>query len=277
LFITSPGAAQKSATARKPSSRTPNKLAGLKVTGTTQYTNKEILAATGLQIGQPAAEGDFKEAVQRLGDSGFFTDLEYTYTSSDAGVKLELKLTDTDPSKLVPVLFENFVWFTDNELSTALELRVPLFKRLMPLTGNLPDRVSEALQAMLTEKHVPGHVAYLREGTDETGGPLIGIAYRVEEVSIRIHGIEFPGATPEHEALLATAARHLIGGTYERTALVVATKFDLLPVYQQRGYLKAAFGTPDARVLPPTTSATDDQTPSDIEVVAIVPVKPGQQ
>jgi outer membrane protein assembly factor BamA len=275
LSLTTPVAAQKSPIARK-SSVSASKLIGLKVTGTTRYNNKEILAATGLQIGQFVAEGDFKEAVQRLGDSGFFTDLEYTYSSSDAGVKLELKLTDTDPSKLVPAHFENFVWFTDNELSTALEQRVPLFKRSMPLTGNLPDRVSETLQAMLSEKRVPGHVAYLREG-DETGGPLIGIAYRVEEVNIRIHAIEFPGATPEHAALLATAARRDIGGVYERTALVAVAKFNLMPVYQQRGYLKAEFGAPDAHVLPPPAAGADQHSPADIEVDAIVPVKPGQQ
>ena len=278
-------ASQKTSTVRKSSPLVSNNLVGLKVTGTTRYSNKEILAATGLQIGQPAAEGDFKEAVQRLGDSGFFTDLEYTYSASDAGVKLELKLADTDPAKLVPAHFENFVWFTDEELGIALELRVPLFKRLMPLTGNLSDRVSEALQAMLVEKHIPGHVSYLREGSDENGGPLTGIAYRVDEVNIRIHAIEFPGATPEHSALLATAARRLIGGTYERAALAAVAKFDLLPVYQQRGYLKAAFGNPDARVLPPSPSSTtgdqggtdsDKQNAADFDVDAIVPVMPGK-
>ena len=39
---------------------TANKLVALKVTGTTRYTDKEILAASGLQLGQNAADGDFK-------------------------------------------------------------------------------------------------------------------------------------------------------------------------------------------------------------------------
>lgn len=277
LSFTTPAAAQTFPATRKPSAAAlgANKLIGLKVTGTKRYNSKEILAATGLQIGQPAAEGDFKEAVKRLGDSGFFTDLEYTYTSSDAGVKLELKLADTDLGKLVPTLFENFVWFTDSELSSALELRVPLFKRLMPMTGNLPDRVSEALQAVLSEKRLPGHVEFL-PSESAAGGVLSSITYRVEEVNIQIHAIEFTGATPEHAALLATAARHLIGGAYERSALAALAKFDLLPVYLQRGYLKATFGTPDARVLPPTASTADNQSAPDIEVDAIVPVQPGK-
>ncbi|HKM48718.1 MAG TPA: POTRA domain-containing protein [Terriglobales bacterium] len=252
------------------------KLIALKVTGTARYTDKEILASSGLQIGQNAADGDFKEAVRRLGDSGLFSDVAYSYTSSGTTVKLELQLTDTDKSKLVPARFENFVWFTDDELRTAVQRRVPLFKQVVPLVGNLPDEVSEALQAMLTEKQFPGRVNYLREG-DESGGPVSAIVYRAEEVSIRISGFEFPGATPEQAALLTTAARHAMGAEYGRSSLVAVAKFDLFPVFLQRGYLKATFGASEARVLPHPPPAEDAQVAvGDVQVIAIVPVTPGK-
>ena len=74
-LLLSAAAAQKQSAGGKPSSVTANKLIALKVTGTTRYTDKEILAASGLQIGQNAADGDFKEAVQRLGDSGLFSNV----------------------------------------------------------------------------------------------------------------------------------------------------------------------------------------------------------
>ena len=109
-----------------------DKLVALKVTGTTRYTDREILAASGLQMGQNAAEGDFKEAVKKLGASGVFSEVVYSFISSDAGVKLELQLADTDKSKLVPAQFANFVWFTDDEVRSALQSRVPLFKQLLP-------------------------------------------------------------------------------------------------------------------------------------------------
>src|SRR5216684_2870567 len=196
-LLLAPAAAQKPPARGKSSAVAANKLTALKVTGTTRYNDKEILAASGLQIGQDAADGDFREAAQRLGDSGLFNDVVYSYSSSGAGVRLEMQLADAEQSKLVPAHFENFIWFTDDELRTALQSRVPLFKQLLPVAGNLPDRVSEALQAMLTEKQFPGRVNYLRESQDESGGPLSAIAYRVEEVSIRIRSVEFPGASPE--------------------------------------------------------------------------------
>ena len=275
LFL-SAATAQKQSTSGKLSPVAAYKLVALKVTGTARYTDKEILAASGLQIGQNAADGDFKEAVQRLGDSGVFSQVAYSYSSSSAGTKLELQLADTDKNKLVPAHFENFVWFTDDELRTALQSRVPLFKQLLPIAGNLPDRVSEALQAILAEKHLPGRVDFLREGRDQNGGPLIAIAYRVEEVSIRISGFEFPGASPEQTALLTTAARRAIGGNYSRPGLAVVAKLDLLPVYLQRGYLRAEFGPSDARVLPHPPAADDAQGLADVQVDAIVPVTPGK-
>src|SRR6266404_328776 len=275
-LLLSAAAAQRQPTRGKVSGVTANKLTALKVTGTARYTDKEILAASGLQIGQNAADGDFKEAAQRLGDSGLFGDVVYSYSSSGVGVRLEMQLADTDESKLVPAHFENFVWFTDAELRTALQRRVPLFKQLLPVAGSLPDRVSEALQAMLTEKQFPGRVNYLRESKDESGGPLSAIAYRVEEVSIRIRSVEFPGASPEQAALLTTAAHRLAGAEYGRATLAAVAKFDLLPVYLQRGYLKAAFGPSDARVVPQPSPPSDAQGPAELQVDAIVPVIPGK-
>ncbi len=161
--------------------------------GSTRYTDKEILAASGLHIGQDAAEGDFQEAAHRLGESGVFSNVVYSFSYSDAGVKLDLRLTDVDKSKLVPASFENFVWFTDAELLADIEQRVPLFKQLLPASGTLPDEVNQALQALLSEKRYAGRVDFQREAK-QGSGDLIRIVYRVEEISIHIRNVQFPGA-----------------------------------------------------------------------------------
>jgi outer membrane protein assembly factor BamA len=221
-------------------------------------------------MGQNVAEGDFKEAAQRLGESGMFSDVAYSYSFSSAGTKLELQLADIDSSRLVPPHFENFVWFTDDELRSAIQKNVPLFKDLLPLGGNLPDHVQEALQSLLSERQLPGRVDFMRQtnGPDE---PVTAIGYRVEEVSIRIHSLEFPGSSHEHSALLTTAAQALVGAEYGRSNISAAAKFDLMPVYLKRGYLKATFAPSNARVLP----RTSDESPTEVQVDAIVPTSPG--
>jgi outer membrane protein assembly factor BamA len=267
FLLLSGAAAQKQPTRGKISVVDANKLIALKVTGTARYNDKEILAASGLRIGQNAADGDFKEAAQRLGDSGLFSDVSYSYSSSGGGTKLELQLADVDKDKLVPANFENFAWFTDAELSEELKRRVPLFKQEVPLAGALPDKIEEALQALLDEKQIPARVDYLRESPQE-GGKLIGVSYSVESLEIRIRNVEFPGAAPDLLPGLQAASRRLTGAPYVRTSLAKVAEVDFLPVCLKAGYLKASFAKADAHVV--------SQANGEVEVDAIVPVTPGK-
>jgi hypothetical protein len=299
-LVLSRAAAQKRASDAKASPSNAYKLIAVKISGSTRYTDKEILGASGLRLGQDAADGDFKEAAERLGQSGLFSSVTYSFSFSGAGVKVEFHFADNDKLKFLPAHFENFVWFTDAELRAALEERVPLLKdSLLPDSGRLADRVNDALQALLTEKHLPGRVAFLRQSTQQ-GGELTGIEYRVEEVSIHIRDVQFPGASPEQTIFLTRAAHQLTDADYFRSKLAAVAQFDLLPLYLQRGYLKAAFGPSEAHVVggsegnasdtktdPTATDTksndshtaaaqTDDASSNDIEVDVNLPVIPGK-
>src|SRR5262249_48299703 len=127
LLACSAAPAQKTAPkAAKGNPASANALVAVKVAGTERYTAQESTPAPGLQLGQIVGEEDLKRAVQRLGESGLFTDVGYSYSYSPAGTKVEFQLADTPEANLVPVRFENFVWFTDAELLTELRRRVPL-------------------------------------------------------------------------------------------------------------------------------------------------------
>jgi outer membrane protein insertion porin family len=260
-------AAQKSAGSAKASPIAAYRLIGLKVTGTQRFTEKEILPASGLALGQNVAEADFKEAARRLGDTGLFTDVAYSFSFSPSGTKLEFQLTDVEESKLVPAHFENFVWFTDAQLFTVIQRRAPLFRREIPFEGVLPDHVEEALQAILDDNKIPARVDYLRESPQE-GGKIIGVAYRAEAIEIRIRDVEFPGATPDQLSALQAAARKLAGAPYVRSALAKVAEINFLPICLQRGYLKASFADSQARVV--------TESSGEVEVDAILPLTPGK-
>src|SRR5579862_1588819 len=89
-------------------------LIAIKVTGNKRYSEADIAAASGLQLGTPVSEDDFKKAARRLGDTGAFTDVAFSYSYSPAGTKLEFKVSEIN--KFVPVRFEDFVWFSDADL-----------------------------------------------------------------------------------------------------------------------------------------------------------------
>jgi outer membrane protein assembly factor BamA len=137
----------------------------------------------------------------------------------------------------------------------------------VPLAGTLPDKIEEALQALLDEKQIPARVDYLRESPQE-GGKLIGVSYSVESLEIRIRNVEFSGAAPDLLPGLQAASRRLTGAPYVRTSLAKVAEVDFLPVCLKAGYLKASFAQADAHVV--------SQANGEVEVDAIVPVTPGK-
>ena len=89
-----------------------------------------MISASGLRLGQFAGEEEFKQAAQKLGETGLFSQLNYSYKYSTDGCDLELQVAEND--HLVPIIFDNFVWFSDDELMRMLHDRVPLFDGRVP-------------------------------------------------------------------------------------------------------------------------------------------------
>ncbi len=228
------------------------KLIAVKVTGNQRYTPEEITALAGLKLGQTVGDADFKLAVQHLGDTGAFTDVAYSYQYSDQGTRLTLQVTEND--KLVAARFDNIVWYSDKELLEKLHERVPLFDGQLPVAGNLPDQVSDALQALMIEHNVQGRVDYLRSAPEN--GPIDAIVYSIKGTEIRIRNMDFSGTAPTELGPLQAAAEPLEGADYSRTVLRVQEDKVFLPIYLERGYLKTSFGDAQAKVVEATSAPT---------------------
>ena len=271
LALCAPGLAQEkpldqmSASARK--------LVAITVTGSKRFAEADVAAATGLQLGTTVVEEDFKRAARNLGATGAFTNIEYTYSYSSAGTKLEFHVTDFD--RFVPARFEDFVWFSDADLRKRIKEHVPIFDGQLPLNGRMADEVSDVLQAMLVENAIPGHVDYLRAGKQD--GPIEAIVYHVSDVLIRIRRFEFSGASEADVPALETAANRLPDREYSRARLDLLVQRQLLPVYYARGYLKAAFGEPQPKMVKEPGVESDEGARNQSIVDVVFPVIPGRQ
>jgi len=216
------------------------KLLAIKVTGTKRYSENDVIAASGLQLGATVVEDDFKKAARHLADTGAFTDIAYTYSYSSQGAKLQLQVTDS--SDFVPARFEDFIWFPDAEMRRRIKEHVPLFDGQLPTTGNLAGEVSDVLQAMLVEGGIPGHVDTVRVGKED--GPIEAISYRVSDVLIRVRKVEFTGVAAAEMPAVEAAAKAFSGSAYSRGRLDKFVQTELLPIFRARGFLKASFGPP---------------------------------
>ncbi len=221
------------------------KLLSVHVKGLQRLPEDKVVAASGLQLGRITTEQDFQQAVQKLAETGLFTDVAYKYQYTTAGCDLELQVSENE--KLVPILFDNFVWFSDDQLLSTLHTRVPLFEGKLPLNGGLPDQISDALNAILAERKIAGHAEGIQAGS--MNGPIDEYTYTVKFHPVIVRNTDFPGAGQPEIPPLQAAAKPISGQEYLRSAMRPHEKLDLLPVYLSRGYLKAQFSDSQAKIV----------------------------
>jgi outer membrane protein assembly factor BamA len=250
-----------------------SKLIEIKVAGSKRFTQQEIAAASGLQIGTTVDDEVFRKASRQLGESGAFDDVSYSFTFSSAGTKLIFQVKDTE--KFVPAHFADFVWFSDAEILKKLHERIPLFNGELPTFGRLPDQVSDVLQALLVENGGPGQVQYLR--SNDANGKLAAFDYTVANIVIRIHQVNFRGAGAGELEPLQAGAEKLAGQDYYPTLLHNFVEKTVLPVYHERGYLKAECSPEPPKVVKPASTDNSDDKSAITWVDVTIGITPGAQ
>jgi outer membrane protein assembly factor BamA len=260
IFLFIPAPAQKSS---KPALS--YKLLSIHIKGASQLNDDELIAASGLKLGQYAGESDFQQATKKLGDTGLFTNLAYSYHYSSAGCDVEFQIAEN--TELVPILFDNLVWFSDADLIAQLHSRLPLFKGRLPRGGDLADQVSDSLNSILAEHKIAGKADYLRASSG-VNGPISSYIYKITLHPIVIRNLSFPGADAAEVLALQAAGKLLGGHEYLRSDTRPHEQLDFLPVYLSRGYLKAAFADAQAQIV--------DDGPRTVVDVSF-PITPGKQ
>jgi outer membrane protein assembly factor BamA len=229
--------------------------------GSKRFPETDIIKSTGLKLGSRVTADELQQAAARLGQSGVFSQVSYRFDGESATFSL------MDAEQLAPSTFENFVWFPDADLVQRVHDSVPLFNGSVPLSGNLADQVSAALDSILKQKGIQGHTASMMAG--KLAGQLQAVQYRIDGVSVKIAEIRFPGADPSRVPLLMEAIKKPAGEDFQETFFAGAVKLNGSPVYGKLGFLRAQFGVPKAVIL-----KDDVAQPS---VAVEVPVQEGDQ
>jgi len=214
-------------------------LAELKVTGSTRFDQKRLVAAVGLKIGEAVTEQQMREAADRLASSGMFDDVTYQYVQRPAGTAVEFKVSDT--AKLLPMVLDNFVWLPRAQLVEELKSRESLFSGEIPNQGQMFEQLAAHMEKILKAQNVAGTVKALPLAP-ETGGTLLGFIFTVEGVKLPIQSMEIAGTSAEMQPVLQKIiAGSLLGSDYAESRVQAFQRLDLLPQYRMRGFLKAEF------------------------------------
>ncbi len=257
---------------RKPASNSQQKavLVGVHARGSQRYPKSDIAAATGLKVGTTVTPQDFNTAANELVASGAFEEVKYRYEPARTGYVVTFEVSDTD--QFLPVSYDNFVWFSDQQLNDAVHQRFPLFKGEVSTTSGMLEKVTDVLQALLADRGVAGTVRFVQEGTFGRGkfeGKINGGVFTIEGLDVTIREVNFPGASDSDLPDLRKKAEQLLKMPYQRSIAAAFAENNLRPFYSKRGYLKAAFGAPEMKLV-----KEDVQAP---EVSLSIPVQPGAQ
>jgi len=221
------------------------RLLSAKVIGSTRYGESEIVRGTGLKLAETITLEGLKEAADRLAATGVFSDVNYRYQTQGTALTAEFIVKDT--GQFLPCTFENFVWFSPEELLNGLRARVPLFDGQVPPGGQMQENVSSGLAAMLEGRGI--HAQVQAAPLQAAGGPIQAMQFKVIGVAIPVRRIEFTGVQRVDPALLQEAGRPLMDRGFEASFFKDFTEEAVGRVYRQRGYLRAQFGDPLPQLL----------------------------
>ena len=220
----------------------------IEVQGLERLSAAEVIATSELKTGTPLSVAELDAAGQRLVDSGLFTNVAYRTTSKGSQVTVIFEVKESNASSS-PVVFDNFVWFTNDELFAAIKRAVPSFNGTVPDAGTAADVIQQTLQDLLKERHLGGAVEH---APSQTGSKLEHL-FHVTGVPIPICKLHFPGAKNVSEEKLVMSSRQLTNADYSRQSAIAFSEFILKPIYREAGQLRAQFAEP----LPKLADTTD--------------------
>ncbi len=210
--------------------------------GLVRLTPSEVIAASGLKVGSSFSVEAVDAAAQLLADSGLFSKVRYSTRTTRTLVTIVFNVEEAKGTQS-PVSFDNFVWFTNDELVAAIRREVPTFNGSAPDAGTMTDTIKNALQHLMSEKKIEGTVEY---SLWEAGGKREHL-FSVTGVPIAICQLHFAGAKNVPEEKLVKSSKELTNADYSQKSALAFGTYVLYPIYREVGQWKARFGLPVAK------------------------------
>ena len=213
----------------------PQKIFKIDAEGLQTLTTEKVIAISGLKIGDAFSEAATDAAAERLVSSGLFKKVGYRTRYQGADVTITFQLEELK-GKSSPVVFDNFIWFSDEELTEAITREVPTFNGSAPDAGDTTEAIKKVLQNLLAERKLAGQVEYNLTENEHL--------FRVEGVPMKLCTLHFPGAQNVSEQRLIQETRSSMDPEYSRQSAKTFPKYGLYPIYRELGHLRASFGAP---------------------------------
>ena len=218
----------------------------MKFAGLNRFNEKQASKATGLQTGDSVTQAQLAAAVDKLAKSGAFENVSFRYSTNGNSLNVEFQVVEI--SRLLPCVFDNFVWFSDAELDKELRNSVSFYAGGIPESGATSEEVRVALRDMVRANGITGEVTVI-PSIAGLGQPVSAFVYSVAGVAMPIRRVRFAGNAAITASSLEAASSQIIGRDYSVNFVSQFAGAGLVPLYRKQGYLRARFEKPDGAPL----------------------------
>jgi outer membrane protein insertion porin family len=239
------------------------RLASVTVNGSNRYKSADIAKASGLQTGKTITREDLQLAADRLARLGVFANVQYKFSSGPGGLAVIYEVTD---APTVPVTFDNFPKFSDEELSAAIKNAVGLFDGTAPENGTILATMTNAIEEVIATRGLHAQVAH-SVVTSPSGGHVQ--QFRIDGDVLRVAEVEFSDSLAKTDRTIQQSLSQLIGKPYSRSSIELFEFEHVRPIYLTRAFLRVKFPPPVARFEGDPTKPLPDK------ALIVAPIDPG--
>jgi outer membrane protein assembly factor BamA len=225
-------------TAAKKPEATQWPIQNLSVEGNKNFTSQQILAATGLKVGQVAGKAEFDAARDRLVATGCFETVGYKFAPSkdSSGYAASFQVAEVSP--LYPVQFEGLP-AKPAEIAAYLQSKDPMFAPKLPPTAELLTHYTRLVQDFLDSRNQSEKVLgkLMPIGVND-----FAIVFRSARALPTIAQVKFTGNQALPTTLLQNKlAEVAFGFPYTEAGFRTLLDNAIRPLYDARGRVRVTF------------------------------------
>jgi outer membrane protein assembly factor BamA len=239
-------------------------IAEIHATGSNHYADEQVAAACGLKPGDAVTLEQLQAAADRLAQLGVFSKVNYRFATRGDKIVLEFQLAD---APTVPVTFDNFPWFTDEELSAAIRQDLPFFDGTAPQDGALLDTVAAAISKLIQSRGISGGVQHALLAQPSSND--MTVQFRLDGPALTIASLDYGDTLAQASTELAQRKTDVLNKPFSRFAIELFEFEHIRPLYLSTGNLRVNFAEPVVRF------AGDPNHPPSSKVSVQIPIDPG--
>lgn len=216
-------------------------LSGVHLVGTDQLNGEDVIHALGLHMGKPISSESLVHACDRLRNLKLFASLKCTTAVYGHHIWLTVSVKVVG----MPVVFDNFVWTTKQELTARLRRDIPLFMPELPERSGLTGDIIRVLQQVVDERGIRGRVGYDAHFWTNRG---MNVFY-IEGISVPVTSFQIVGENAPSQEQVRKFSEVYLRENFSAARLTWVIQWVIRDLYNPRGYLRPSVAKPEVRFL----------------------------